>query len=220
MSAPPLRKAARAVAIDAHRRVLLLHYAEAGGFWATPGGGLEPDEDYPTAVLRELGEELGAANVTLVAQVAERCQDHDLAGPASEEAERRLTQFGERAQFQGHVVVDERRVQRIMKRHDPAIYPGDYVTCVHDPAKALCEKARHGRAEEMPQHGGCQPLACRNVALTQENAAAWQRQLDLCDRRLAARPPLPPLLQERLRQRRTEIVAFLTDNGLLEESPA
>ncbi|MEW2615136.1 NUDIX domain-containing protein [Streptomyces sp. NPDC047880] len=88
MSAPPLRKAARAVAIDAHRRVLLLHYAEVGGFWATPGGGLEPDEDYPTAVLRELGEELGAANVTLVAQVAERCQDHAVAGQLVRQVEK------------------------------------------------------------------------------------------------------------------------------------
>jgi len=59
---------------------LLLAYDENGGFWATPGGSLEPGEDYPTAVLRELGEELGATNVTLIAQVAERSQDHPVRG--------------------------------------------------------------------------------------------------------------------------------------------
>lgn len=105
-----------------------------------------------------------------------------------------------------------------MKRHDPAVYPGDYITCVRDPAKALCEKAKRGRAEDLPQHGGCQPLACRNVTLTQDNATAWQRQLQHIERQLAARPPLPPLLQTRLRERREEITAFLRDNGLLESA--
>ncbi|MEY9839337.1 NUDIX hydrolase [Streptacidiphilus sp. EB103A] len=80
MSTLPLREAARAVVLDSHQRVLLLAYDENGGFWATPGGSLEPGEDYPTAVLRELGEELGATDVTLVAQVAERRQVHPVGG--------------------------------------------------------------------------------------------------------------------------------------------
>ncbi|MGW1365374.1 NUDIX domain-containing protein [Streptomyces chartreusis] len=80
MSTLPLREAARAVVLDSHQRVVLLAYDENGGFWATPGGSLEPGEDYPTAVLRELGEELGATNVTLITQVAERRQDHPVGG--------------------------------------------------------------------------------------------------------------------------------------------
>ncbi|MGI5353600.1 NUDIX hydrolase [Streptomyces sp. CA-250714] len=80
MNTLPLREAARAVVLDSHQRVLLLAYDENGGFWATPGGSLEPGEDYPTAVLRELGEELGATDVTLSAQVAERQQDHSVGG--------------------------------------------------------------------------------------------------------------------------------------------
>ena len=99
-----------------------------------------------------------------------------------------------------------------MNRHDPAVYPGEYVTCVHDHAKALCEKARHGRGEGLPDHGECQPLACRNVALTTENIAAWQRETDRIDARLASRPPLPPLLRHRLEARRAEITAFLSRN--------
>ncbi len=80
MSTLPLRKAARAVVLDTDRRVLLLHYDENNGFWATPGGSLEPGEDYPTAVLRELREELGAEKVDLGAQIAERSKDHPVGG--------------------------------------------------------------------------------------------------------------------------------------------
>jgi ADP-ribose pyrophosphatase YjhB (NUDIX family) len=52
---------------------LLLRYDENDGFWATPGGSLEPGEDYTTAVIRELREELGA-------EIAERRQDHPVGG--------------------------------------------------------------------------------------------------------------------------------------------
>ncbi|MFF4755535.1 NUDIX hydrolase [Streptomyces sp. NPDC002514] len=80
MSFPPLREAARAVVVDADQRVLLLRYDENGGFWATPGGSLEPGEDYPTAALRELGEELGAKDVVLSGEIAERRQNHPVGG--------------------------------------------------------------------------------------------------------------------------------------------
>ncbi|SNQ47597.1 ADP-ribose pyrophosphatase YjhB, NUDIX family [Frankia canadensis] len=80
MSTPPLRKAARAVVLDADQRVLLLHYDENNGFWATPGGSLEPGEDYATAVIRELREELGVEEVDLGAQIAERSNDHPVGG--------------------------------------------------------------------------------------------------------------------------------------------
>ncbi|WP_406415494.1 hypothetical protein [Streptomyces sp. NBC_00842] len=145
-------------------------------------------------------------------------EHRDLAGPAADEAERRLDEFGERSQFQGTVVLDERRLERIMKRRDPAVYPGDYITCIHDSTNALCEKAKRGRAEDMPEHGGCQPLACRNVALTPANTAAWHRELDRIECRLDARPPLPPLLADRLRKRQEKITEFLRDSGRLEAS--
>jgi hypothetical protein len=136
----------------------------------------------------------------------------ELAGPAAAEAACRLEGFGHRARFQGTVVTDERRLKRIMKRQDPAVYPGTYITCVHDHSKALCERARGGRFEGLPDHGECQPLACRNVALTGSNTEAWRSELDRIDRRLTARPPLPPLMQNRLMSRRTEIEAFLSRN--------
>ncbi|MGW0885768.1 hypothetical protein [Streptomyces sp. NPDC002671] len=136
----------------------------------------------------------------------------DLAGPSAEEVARRLSEFGERAQFQGQIALDKHRLKRIMKRHDPAIYPGEYVTCVRDPAKALCEKAKRGGSEGLPDHGGCKPLACRNVALTPENVAVWTRELARLEKRMAARPAMPPLRQHRLQQRHAEITEFLATN--------
>ncbi|MGW9026818.1 NUDIX hydrolase [Streptomyces sp. NPDC055722] len=81
-STPPLREAARAILLDPDGRVLLLRYDENGGFWATPGGSLEPGEDDTTATLRELHEELGIDEqaVELGVQLAERSKDHLVGG--------------------------------------------------------------------------------------------------------------------------------------------
>lgn len=80
MTAPPLRAAARVIALDDAKRVLLLRYDEHGGFWATPGGSLDQGEDYPTAVRRELREELGVEDtqVRIGAQIAERSKIHQV----------------------------------------------------------------------------------------------------------------------------------------------
>ena len=61
------------VLLDPDDRVLLMRYdAEppAGRHWATPGGGLNPDEEYPAAALRELAEETGWTDITLGDEVA------------------------------------------------------------------------------------------------------------------------------------------------------
>ncbi len=172
------------------------------GYAGTSESGFRAEVESEQALAR--GEHLMAA--------IDAHEHASLTGPAAEEAARRLEAFGERARFQGIIVTDQARLRRLMNRHDPAIYPGEYITCVHDHAKALCEKARRGRGEGLPDHGGCKPLACRNVALAPENIAAWQREIDRIDTRLAARPPLPPLLRHRLQGRRAEITAFLTRN--------
>ncbi|MCX4819668.1 hypothetical protein OG883_07060 [Streptomyces sp. NBC_01142] len=161
----------------------------------------------------EVESEQAIARGEVYMEMIEAHQHLDLAGPSAEEAARRLKDFGERAQFQGQVALDKHRLKRIMKRHDPAVYPGEYITCVNDSAKALCEKARGGNSEGLPSHGGCMPLACRNVALTAENVAAWQREIARIDKRLASRPTLAPRLRQRLQHRRAEVVEFLTDNG-------
>ncbi|GGT04534.1 hypothetical protein GCM10010156_72910 [Planobispora rosea] len=90
MSTPTLRPAARVITLDEHDRVLLLRYEDeaGGGFWATPGGSLEPGEDYARAAAREVREELGVDDVVLGPQVAIRSSDHLVGGRPVRQVER------------------------------------------------------------------------------------------------------------------------------------
>lgn len=56
------RPAARILLVDRAGRVLLFRFVtgdERPPFWCTPGGALDPGEDYPAAARRELFEETG-----------------------------------------------------------------------------------------------------------------------------------------------------------------
>jgi 8-oxo-dGTP pyrophosphatase MutT (NUDIX family) len=88
VTTPAPREAARAILLDDDDRIMLLRYDENGGFWATPGGSLEPGETHPQAIARELREELGIADVTLGPHLATRVKDHPVAGQAVRQAER------------------------------------------------------------------------------------------------------------------------------------
>jgi len=50
---------AMVVILNNDRSKVLLHKREDFRIWALPGGGLEPDEDFETAAIREAKEELG-----------------------------------------------------------------------------------------------------------------------------------------------------------------
>ncbi|MGW7522669.1 hypothetical protein [Streptomyces sp. NPDC054783] len=99
--------------------------------------------------------------------LAEMGADNDrpaLTGPAGAEAEARLAELARHTVFDGQVVTDEARLRRIVARHDTHLYPGTFVTCVYNPDRALC-RTPMGPAGQ-PVLADCQPLACRNTALT------------------------------------------------------
>jgi hypothetical protein len=123
---------------------------------------------------------------------------HHLTGPAAAEAAARLSAFA------GQVTTDSRRIARLMDSHDPAIYPGEYVTCIYSHPKALCA---HG---DGPDLGTCQPLRCRNAAFTPANRDALRAELARIDASLTRAPALPPYLQHTLTARRQDITTLLS----------
>jgi integrase len=151
--------------------------------------------------------------------------DHpDLTGPAAAEATRRIADFAagltqpstnptdrrrDGAGFAGTVVTDPARLKRLMQRRDPHIYPGTYSTCVFDPAKAMCQPQPDGRGITRPVQASCQPLDCRNIALTPDNWTALRAEADRIAVQLGQRPALPPLLLHRLTARHGKITTFL-----------
>jgi ADP-ribose pyrophosphatase YjhB (NUDIX family) len=79
----PVRRAARAMLLDPDDRVLLMRYDDGppnGSHWTTPGGGLNAGEDYPAAAVRELEEETGWSDVTLLHEVHRRSFSMDYGG--------------------------------------------------------------------------------------------------------------------------------------------
>ena len=70
-----IRPAGRVILLDPDDRVLLMRYDDGppnGIHWSTPGGGLNPGEDYASGALRELAEETGWADITLLGEVHRR----------------------------------------------------------------------------------------------------------------------------------------------------
>ncbi|MFJ5927592.1 hypothetical protein ACIQF6_33855 [Kitasatospora sp. NPDC092948] len=135
---------------------------------------------------------------------------HRLTGPAAAEAESRLAEFERHVQFQGKVINDAKRLQRHI-RHDPHICPGRYVTCVHNPDRALCRRDDGKAGPSLPD---CRLLRCRNVALSAENTDHLRAALEAHDRELARADQLAPFVRHRIQTRRQELADFLTETAV------
>ncbi|MFD5742596.1 hypothetical protein ACFXJM_37740 [Streptomyces massasporeus] len=130
-----------------------------------------------------------------------------LTGPAGAEAEVRLAELVRHTVFDGHVVTDEARLRRILARHDTHLYPGTFITCVYNPDRALC-RTPADRADQ-PVMADCQPLACRNTALTAANRQALGGHLARLEDTLAIGDRLAPYVRHRLEEQRRATGAFL-----------
>ncbi len=67
-----VRHAGRVLLLDPDDRVLLMRYDDGppnGVHWCTPGGGLNPGEDYAAGALRELAEETGWHDIELAGEI-------------------------------------------------------------------------------------------------------------------------------------------------------
>lgn len=93
-----------------------------------------------------------------------------------------------------------------MDRHDPRIYPGQYVTCVYNPDRALCRRQDGADGPSLPD---CQPLACRNVALTIDNIDELTRHRTRLEQALQPVSVIAPYVRHRLEGQLSDFTAFL-----------
>lgn len=99
-----------------------------------------------------------------------------------------------------------------MARHDPHVYLGTFVTCVYNPDRALC-RTPDAPGDGRPVLADCQPLACRNTALTPANRQALNGHLTKLEEALANRDHLVPYVCHRLEEQHRETAAFLARHG-------
>jgi hypothetical protein len=188
-----------------HQRVQLFE-----GYAGTSRSGFRAEVEAEQAM--ERGERLLA--------MVEGHEHQQLGGPAAQEARARLEEFGRHAEagFAGMIVTDPKRLQLLMRRHDPGVFPGEFATCVFNPDKALCLRSNSDRRG--PVLPDCEPLACRNVALTGANLAAWRQQLARLDQALASADVLAPYLRHRLAEQHDQIARFLDQTAHTPEGSA
>lgn len=78
--------------------------------------------------------------------------------------------------FAGRVLTNTSHAHDMLTNPLLQIYPGRAMTCVFDPAKALCQlRSNEGDVRATPDQDDCRP-ACRNLAYTDRDIAALRQQ--------------------------------------------
>lgn len=130
------RQASRAVLRDADQKIALLEVSKSG-YWKLPGGGLDPGEDYPTALARECQEEVGCAiritgEVGLIVEYRDqrtlRQESHCYLAEVFGEKGEPAFEEGERDEgFRLHWLTDDEALIAL-RTSQPTTYDGQYIT--------------------------------------------------------------------------------------------
>lgn len=155
---------------------------------------------------RVLDIETARAMADYLDTVAEDLKDgQGVSGPAAE----RMIQAARnaRTRFQGKFLTP-RQAEALLEEPEFHIYdnPNAFLTCNHDPAKALCHPERTPRATSRvlpPAIDRCDP-ACANIARTDTHIDNLRSEIaELADQAASSLTPVP--LKERLKQRITAL---------------
>jgi hypothetical protein len=157
---------------------------------------------------RILDVETARAMSDYLDQVAERIHDGEaVSGPAA----RRMIKAAQdaRTRFEG-MFLTPRQADALLSEPHLHVYdnPGAFLTCNHDPLKALChpERAAPG-SERHPALDRCDP-ACANIARTDTHIEQLEHERAQLGEQISS--PLTPMpLRERLKQRTAALEAIM-----------
>lgn len=114
----------------------------------------------------------------------------NVSGPASQEYQRR-TRDGA-AHFAGRVVRTNQQTRALLRNPLLQVFPGEGMTCVFDPNKALCQFANDAEAQSNPSLDDCK-ARCRNIARTDRDISVVREQIEKLRPRLD--DPLSPTIR-------------------------
>lgn len=166
------------------------------GYAGTLASGF-PDEHSFEAFLERL-ETLGEAHTRLLA-------GEHVSGPAAPRYRARVTST---ARFEGITVPSNAAARRLLNTRDLQVIQGDALSCVYDPARALCSKETGVNAADGPHLGTCRS-SCTNIARTDRDIDELLVRAD--DLRTIISDPLcPPIRHERERAELDRLTKIIT----------